>query len=120
MSDELLGVLARAWNAIRARHHDVPPVVLAIGSCPRRPGRRCRLGHFAAMRWLPPDDRHGSTELRAATDVVEHAMNARDMTALQAALETSAPVFLQYAMRLSSDARASLSEVLITHDRLAD
>ena len=47
-------------------------------------------------------------------------MNARDMTALQAALETSAPVFLQYAMRLSSDARASLSEVLITHDRLAD
>ena len=54
MSDELLGALARAWNAIRARHRDVPPVVLAIGSCPRRPGTRRRLGHFAAMRWLPP------------------------------------------------------------------
>ena len=38
MSDELLGVLARAWNAIRARHHDVPTVVLAIGSCPHQPG----------------------------------------------------------------------------------
>jgi hypothetical protein len=120
MSDELLGALAHAWNTIRARHHDIPTVVLAIGSCPRRPGTRRRLRHFAAMRWLPPDDRHGSTELYAAMDVVNNPMNAGDPTALQAALQTSVTVFLQNAMQLSSDAKASLSEVLITQDGLAD
>ena len=47
-------------------------------------------------------------------------MNARALTALQAALQTSVTVFLQNAMQLSSDAKASLSEVLITQDGLAD
>jgi hypothetical protein len=32
MADELLGALACAWDTLRARHHEVPPVVLVSGS----------------------------------------------------------------------------------------
>ena len=115
-------MLARAWNAIRARHHDVPPVVLVlvIGSRSSRLATRCRLGHFSPMRWVPPDDQHGSTDLQAAVDVVNNAMNDHDLIALQAALQASATALLQNALQLSSDARASLSEVLITQDGLTN
>ena len=113
-------MLARAWNAIRARHHDVPPVVLVIGSRSSRLATRCRLGHFSPMRWVPPDDQHGSTDLQAAMDVVNNAMNDHDLIALQAALQASATAVLQNALQLSSDARASLSEVLITQDGLTN
>jgi hypothetical protein len=44
MADELLGALACAWDAIRARHHDVPPVVLVVGSGSRRGVKRSRWG----------------------------------------------------------------------------
>jgi hypothetical protein len=36
MADESLGALACAWDALPVRHHEVPPVVLVIGSDPRR------------------------------------------------------------------------------------
>jgi hypothetical protein len=120
VADELLAVLARAWNAIRARHHDVPPVVLVISSRSPRPATRCRLGHFSPIRWLPPEDKHRSTDLQEATDVVKNAMNNHDLTALQAALQASATAVLQSAQQLSNDAQASLGEVLITHDGLTN
>ena len=72
------------------------------------------------MRWVPPDDQHGSTDLQAAVDVVNNAMNDHDLIALQAALQASATAVLQNALQLSSDARASLSEVLITQDGLTN
>ena len=113
-------MLARAWNAIRARHVDVPPVVLVIGLRSPQLATRCRLGHFSPIRWLPPHDKHGSTELQATIDVVKTAMNDDDLTALQAALHASATAVLQSARQLSHDAKASLGEVLITHDGLTD
>jgi hypothetical protein len=117
-ADELLVALARAWNAIRARHHDVPPVVLVIGSGSLRPGARCRLGHFSSTRWLPPRQDDESETLQAAMNRVEKAMTADDLTALQAALEVSGAAVLRAALEISRDAKASLGEVLITQDGL--
>jgi hypothetical protein len=113
-------MLARAWNAIRAVNHDVPPVVLVISSGTPRPATRCRLGHFSPLRWLPPHDDHESAELHAATDVVKSAMNHDDLPALQAALRASATTILQSAQQISSDTKASLGEVLITQEGLTD
>jgi len=47
----LVAALERTWTAIRARHPQVPEVVLVVaaGSDPR--GKRLTLGHFAAGRW---------------------------------------------------------------------
>ena len=47
-------------------------------------------------------------------------MNHDDLPALQAALRVSATAILQSALQISSDAKASLSEVLITQDGLTD
>ena len=49
---------------------------------------------------------------------VENAINDHDLTALQAALEVSAAAVLGAAVQISRDAKASLSEVLITQDAL--
>src|SRR5205807_5862558 len=109
----------RRVDAIRARHDDVPPVVLVIGSPSERRATRCRLGHFSALRWLPPYDKREPTELEAARDVVKSAINRGDLPALHAALQVSATAVLQNALQISKDAKASLSEVLITQDALA-
>ena len=53
-------------------------------------------------------------------EFVKNAMNDDDLTALQAALQASATAVLQSARQLSHDAKASLGEVLITHDGLTD
>ena len=47
-------------------------------------------------------------------------MNHDDLPALQAALQVSATAILQSALQISSDAKASLSEVLITEEGLTD
>ena len=47
-------------------------------------------------------------------------MNGGDLTGLRAALQTSGSMPSKTAMQLSSDAKAGLGEVLITHDGLAD
>ena len=68
----------------------------------------------------PPEDKHRSTDLQEAMDVVKNAMNNHDLTALQAALQASAAAVLQSAQQLSNDAKASLGEVPITHDGLTN
>jgi DnaJ domain len=45
----LLAVLEQTWQAIRARHPEVPPVVIIIAS--GSDGRQTRWGHHAADRW---------------------------------------------------------------------
>jgi len=120
LSDELTGVLTRAWNAIRARHYDVPPVVLVIGSSSPCPATRCRLGHFSPLRWSPPHDERDSTVLESAAGHVKSAMNKGDLPAIQAALQASATAILQSALQISSDARASLGEVVITQYGLTE
>jgi hypothetical protein len=47
-------------------------------------------------------------------------MNHDDLPALQAALQVSTTAILQSALQISSDAKASLSEVLITEEGLTD
>ena len=49
---------------------------------------------------------------------MEIAMTGHDLSALQAALEVSGTAVLRAALQISRDARASLSEVLITPDGL--
>jgi hypothetical protein len=48
----VVAALDRAWQAIRVRHKDVPPVVLLPGPGPTRPGAKRRTrGHFLSFAW---------------------------------------------------------------------
>ena len=52
----MVAALEAAWAAIRARHPEVPAVVLLLGAGSiGSPAGSLRLGHFAAMRWHGPD-----------------------------------------------------------------
>jgi hypothetical protein len=53
MSAQMVAALERAWAAIRARHPQVPAVVLIVGA--GSGAGALRLGHFAAMRWSTPN-----------------------------------------------------------------
>lgn len=57
VSPRLVTELDRTWQAIRARHPDVPEVVIALGSGSDGRRRGLRLGHFAAERWQRSDGR---------------------------------------------------------------
>ena len=51
-SGPLVSALEQAWADIRARHPQVPPAVVVLGSGTiGAPSGRMRLGHFAALRW---------------------------------------------------------------------
>lgn len=52
IAEQLVGALTAAWRAIKARHAEVPDVVLTVGSgtIGVKPGQ-ARFGHFAAARW---------------------------------------------------------------------
>jgi hypothetical protein len=56
IAEQLVGALAAAWRAIKARHAEVPDVVLTVGSgtIGVKPGQ-ARFGHFAAARWQRGD-----------------------------------------------------------------
>jgi hypothetical protein len=55
----LLTALETAWDAIRARHPEVPAAVLIVGSgSPAKPNAAMKWGHFASLRW-----QHGDTRL---------------------------------------------------------
>lgn len=49
----LVVALEDAWAAIRARHHEIPAVVLIVGSGIDSRGRGLRLGHFTTPIWRP-------------------------------------------------------------------
>jgi hypothetical protein len=55
ISPRLVTALDRAWSSIRARHPDVPEVVITLGS--GSGGKSLKLGHFAAERWQRAGDR---------------------------------------------------------------
>jgi hypothetical protein len=56
---DLAGVLHRCWQAIRARHPQVPAAVLVVASgSPARGGQAMKWGHFATLRW-----QHGPARL---------------------------------------------------------
>lgn len=49
LSVDLIQALSQVWSAIRARHPDVPGVVILAAPAPRDQPRV--MGHFAALRW---------------------------------------------------------------------
>ena len=55
ISAPMVAALENAWAAIRARHPQIPAVVMVLGAGSVGTGGGLRLGHFAAMRWAEPD-----------------------------------------------------------------
>lgn len=55
ISSPMVAALEHAWAAIRARHPEVPAVVMMLGAGSIGNAGGLRLGHFAAMRWADPD-----------------------------------------------------------------
>ncbi|GLY97643.1 hypothetical protein Acsp02_48970 [Actinoplanes sp. NBRC 103695] len=54
----LVAALEAAWDAIRARHPEVPAVVLVVGSgSPTKPNANMKWGHFASLRWQSGEQR---------------------------------------------------------------
>lgn len=48
----MVAALEQAWSEIRARHTDVPPAVIVVGSgSPSRPSMPMKLGHFVESQW---------------------------------------------------------------------
>lgn len=73
----LIQALAAIWSAIRARHPDVPGVVLL--PAPAQRGKMNVLGHFAALRWVPRKEKGGL--LHEVVVVAEHLnRSAEDIT----------------------------------------
>ena len=61
----MVAALETAWAAIRARHPQVPAVVMVLGAGSIGNAGGLRLGDFAAMRWADPD------QIRATNDVTD-------------------------------------------------
>ena len=68
----MVAALEGAWAAIRARHPEVPAVVVVLGAGSIGTAGVLRLGHFAAMRWAGPDQPAGAV----AADEVSEAPRA--------------------------------------------
>lgn len=61
ISAPMVAALESAWSAIRARHPELPAVVVVLGAGSGDRGG-LRLGHFAAMRWSSTDSAAGTGE----------------------------------------------------------
>jgi hypothetical protein len=57
ISPKLVTALDRSWSAIRARHADVPEVVITLGAGTGQGHGALTFGHFAADRWQRADAR---------------------------------------------------------------
>lgn len=99
----LMGALAGAWDAIRARHREVPPVILAVGPGSSYPSGRVLLGHFRSIGWVPERNGETDTEMRTAVQAVNDAIDNGDLEALGARLAWSVEATLRSAIELSDD-----------------
>jgi hypothetical protein len=118
MADELLVALAGAWDAIRARHQEVQPVVLVVGSNSRPTAKRRTFARFAPTGWGPPPP-SDSGRLNAGLHAIDEAIQSGDHDALRSALAASAQATLLAAAQVSREAEQTLSEVLVTEEGLA-
>ena len=57
IGSELVIALEGSWEAIRARHSEVPAAVLITGAGSGGQRRELRLGQFAASRWRLGEER---------------------------------------------------------------
>ena len=53
----VVAAMERAWQAIRARHGEVPEVIVILGAGSEARRGLFKLGHFAAARWQVADQR---------------------------------------------------------------
>jgi hypothetical protein len=53
----VVAAMERAWTAIRARHPEVPEVIVVLGAGSEARRGLFKLGHFAAARWQVADTR---------------------------------------------------------------
>jgi hypothetical protein len=69
---ELVAALDRAWQDIRRRHEEVPPVVLLVGPSPSRPrAKRRTLGYFTHVGWSVPQSDGGGGLLAAESPLAD-------------------------------------------------
>jgi hypothetical protein len=109
--------LAEGWNAIRARHEELPPVILVIGPSPLPAATRIELGHFAPMRWSPWRDSHLSVRSDCVTAFTT-AIQEGDQAGAMQALAASSDALLREARQLSADASAvTLQTLTLSGDR---
>jgi hypothetical protein len=113
LDGEVAAALARSWDAIRARHDEVPPVMLAVVSHRCRARKRC-LGAFVPARWLPTHA-YEPPELQVLREEFDDAIARGDLVA---AMGASGEAVLIGALQLSADASRWLDEVFLTDDGL--
>jgi hypothetical protein len=113
---QVVAALDRAWQAIRVRHEDLPPVVLLLGPSPTRPGAKRRTrGHFLSFAWslrdLPP---------RAFSN--PHAQQPGDTGGENAGPDEhpTPETILRDAVRLRNELFSVRPEVFIATELLAD
>ncbi|MHB8695825.1 MAG: hypothetical protein ACYDHH_31810, partial [Solirubrobacteraceae bacterium] len=113
VADDMVLALARAWDAIRARHEDVPRVVLTVGAHSDR-GTRVRLGAYRSIGWSPARPA-ASPELMTARKELHEAMANDDIAG---ALRASQFAMFEQLQDLVTDAQRLRGEVLITDEGL--
>ena len=105
---QLVAALDRAWQDIRRRHEEVPPVVLLVGPSPSRPrAKRRTLGYFTALGWsVPTSDGFGG--LRAAENPLAEADEKEDRYSDLAAQADAIVLNLAELCREMSNTRGEL------------
>jgi hypothetical protein len=91
VSLKIMEALETAWDAIRAHHGDVPPVVVTLGAGSMERGN-LRYGHFAAARWKVADEEAARSELFIGGEGLERGPEAVLATLLHEAAHGVASV----------------------------
>jgi hypothetical protein len=108
----VLVALGRAWDVVRERHAEVPPVILVVGPSPRR-GRWHTLGCFRNFGWSLPATE--PTEIQAARREAAAAVQRGD---LAAAWQANADALYWSFAQLTRESYTIVSEVFIATEVL--
>jgi hypothetical protein len=115
---EIVAALDRAWQTIRARHAEVPPVVLLLGPSPSRAGARFRThGCYLGAGWTL---REAQLRSAAAIEDYRRVVPKLDTTdGLQERLVASVRASHHAMAGLYGELAASLPEVFIATETIA-
>ena len=121
---EVVAALDRAWQQIRRRHPEVPPVVLLLGPSPSRQGAKwCTLGHLRSFGWSLHSSLPNSTaleELRAATRRLQEGVAARAEAEISRHVVDAAKATGMVLEEISRQAAYTYPEVFIASELIAD
>jgi hypothetical protein len=117
---EVVAALDRAWQEIRRRNHEVPPVVLLLGPSPiRRGAKRRTLGYFNTVGWSLQSAIPSSSnleELRAATRRLEQHVRAGAEAEISRNVVETANTIGSLLQELSREAASTCPEVFIASE----